>query len=105
MIGRGQFRETGKVRTLLWCHDCGKDFEALLDYDLDGNHVINCPHCDHEHCRVIKAGVVTDDRWGQRNGPTHTYTAALGSVFTTIVTTSNTSSTVFLAQLWAGTSN
>ena len=50
------------VRSDLHCHDCGKDFVAKLDLTLDGNHVIICPWCGHQHHRVVKAGIVTSDR-------------------------------------------
>lgn len=61
-------RHEGEVRTTLDCHDCSKQFIALLDYDINGNHVMQCPHCGHEHCRVIENGRVTGDRWDSRYG-------------------------------------
>lgn len=54
------------VRTDMNCTNCSKNFIAQLDMALDGNHVVECPHCGHEHCRVIKAGVVTGDRFESR---------------------------------------
>ena len=54
------------VRTNLDCHNCSKNFIAKLDFSVDGNHIIECPYCLHEHCRTIKAGVVTGDRWDTR---------------------------------------
>ena len=51
------------ARTDLHCHQCNKTFIAELDFGIDGNHVVECPHCGHEHFRVIKAGKITDDRW------------------------------------------
>lgn len=59
---------SGEVKTSLHCHECGKDFVALLDYSLDGNHVVQCAHCGHEHCRVITKGKITEDRWSSRYG-------------------------------------
>lgn len=56
----------GEVKTSIHCHNCTKDFLALLDYDINGNHVIECPHCHHEHLRKIVDGKITDDRWGSR---------------------------------------
>jgi DNA-directed RNA polymerase subunit RPC12/RpoP len=53
-------------RTDLTCTECGKMFIAQLDMQIDGNHIIECPHCGHEHCRVVKKGKVTDDRWDSR---------------------------------------
>lgn len=57
---------TGEVRTSMNCHHCSKDFIALLDYSVNGNHVIECAHCGHEHLRKIQDGKITDDRWGSR---------------------------------------
>jgi DNA-directed RNA polymerase subunit RPC12/RpoP len=52
-----------RVRTDLYCHECSKNFSAVLDYNLDGNHEIHCPWCGHIHYRLIKGGVVTSDRY------------------------------------------
>lgn len=53
----------GMQRTDMFCHDCGKNFVAQLNYSLDGNHTVECPYCAHHHHRVIKDGKVTDVRW------------------------------------------
>lgn len=55
------------VRTDLHCTECGKNFVAQLDHSVDGNHIIECPYCAHEHCRVIEDGVVKDVRWSSRH--------------------------------------
>lgn len=61
---RGQtVRVRDKVRTELYCHECSKNFSAVLDYNLEGNHEIHCPWCGHIHYRVIKDGKVTGDRY------------------------------------------
>lgn len=57
-------------RQELWCHACDHHVQFICDLSLDGNHVLHCPNCGHEHCRVVKDGVITDIRWDQRNGPT-----------------------------------
>lgn len=57
----------GIQRTEIHCHNCSKGFVAALDMDINGNHVIECPHCGHEHCRKIKDGKITGDRWDGRN--------------------------------------
>lgn len=54
------------VRTDMLCTECHKNFIAQLDFIIDGNHIIECPYCGHEHCRVIKNGVVSGDRWSSR---------------------------------------
>lgn len=56
------------TRTDLSCHECSKGFTAVLDYTVNGNHIIECPHCGHEHCRVIEGGRITEDRWSTRYG-------------------------------------
>lgn len=57
----------GKTRTDMHCHHCGKGFIAELDFSINGNHVVECPRCGHEHCRTIKNGKITDDRWSSRS--------------------------------------
>jgi uncharacterized Zn finger protein (UPF0148 family) len=64
--GRGE----GIVRTDMHCHDCGKTFYASIDFDIDGNHIIICPICGHQHCRVIENGVATSERWDSKWGDT-----------------------------------
>ena len=56
-------------RQELWCHSCKKYVQFELDLEINGNYVIDCPDCAHEHCRVVNNGVVTDIRWDRRNGP------------------------------------
>ena len=55
---------------VLYCHECGQYVHFPIDLSLNGNHVLECPSCGHEHCRVVKDGMITDFRWDQRNGPT-----------------------------------
>lgn len=54
------------VRTDMLCTECRKNFIAQLDMGVDGNHVMECPYCGHEHCRVVKNGAVTEERWDSR---------------------------------------
>lgn len=54
------------VRTDMNCTNCSKNFIAQLDFKMDGNHVVECPYCGHEHCRVIESGKVTGERWETR---------------------------------------
>lgn len=57
-------------RQELHCHNCGRYVQFDVDMSLNGNHVFNCPVCGHEHCRVVKDGIITGERWDQRNGNT-----------------------------------
>lgn len=51
----------------MYCTECHKNFIAEIDWDINGNHVIECAWCAHEHCRVIKNGVMTEERWSSRD--------------------------------------
>jgi len=79
------------------CHACGQLMRFELDMELNGNHVINCPECGHEHCRVIENGKVTGDRWDSRNG-IQCYTVATSCDFGITVSTSS-----FLTDSWLNT--
>lgn len=52
-----------KQRWDLDCHACNKLFVAQLDHSVNGNHIVICPHCGHQHCRVIVDGKITSERW------------------------------------------
>jgi hypothetical protein len=86
-------------RQEIHCHNCNKYVQFNLDIEINGNHVLKCPVCGHEHCRVVKDGKITGDRWDQRNGPiipvstsTITYTTtSTYVVYTNCSTTSGTS--------------
>ena len=58
----------GVVRTEEKCTECKKTIVAKIDFDVNGNHKIICPHCGHVHCRVIQDGVMTGDRWSSGAG-------------------------------------
>ncbi len=95
-------------RQELHCHNCDQYVQFDLDTSIDGNHVLNCPNCEHEHCRVVKNGKITDIRWDQRNGPaiyisSGTITCTGTSTYTAYISTSTTvtsSGTMFLYQSW-----
>lgn len=63
--------ENKAVRTDMYCHDCGKNFVAVIDFSLDGNHEIHCPWCAHKHFRVVEKGIVTGERYSSDH-ETHT---------------------------------
>lgn len=97
-------------RQELHCHNCNNYVQFNMDMEMDGNHVLKCPKCGHEHCRVVKNGVITDDRWDQRNGNNIQITGniTITSTSTFISYTANTSTnsaTVFLYQAWMTTTS
>ena len=84
-------------RTRLECHACGGSFSVDFDTSLNGNHVVRCPKCDHDHCRVIQDGKVTGIRWDRHNGRTYHYTSNMTTYTTSSLITSNDP---FLASSW-----
>lgn len=87
-------------RQELYCHECRHYVQFDLDLSLDGNHVLRCPVCGHEHCRVVERGRITDIRWESRNGPTiavatFSMTYSIQSTYT-----ASTASTVYTYDLW-----
>jgi hypothetical protein len=102
-------------RQELWCHDCQNYVQFDIDTSLNGNHVIKCPNCGHEHCRVVTDGKITETRWDSRNnnivvgnGIMHTYmatglTSSAASTYDTYtagVSMANTATTVFTYGAW-----
>lgn len=97
-------------RQELHCHECDKYVQFDIDTSLNGNHVLRCPSCGHEHCRVVSNGIITGDRWDTRNDIRHTISAS-SITFTQTSTytfysnapsmaTSGTSASVFLYGSW-----
>lgn len=84
----------------IYCHACGRHVRFSLDLGLEGNHVLRCPTCAHEHCRVVKNGRVTNDRWASRNGPTYTITNA---TTITVIAQISTNSNAILWDSWSQT--
>lgn len=89
-------------RQELHCHACNHYVQFDMDLTLNGNHILYCPNCGHEHCRVVKNGVITDDRWDSRNPNTHwasnvvfsttsTWTSYQGAISTNGASTATTS--------------
>lgn len=92
----------GEERTELDCHECSKKFVALLDYSIAGEHVVECPHCGHEHFRKIEAGKVTEARWySQNNKPNKDQCIRPRRVWKSSVLKAETSSTAeFMRRRW-----
>ena len=97
-------------RQEIHCHECNQYVQFDIDIELDGNHVLNCPVCGHEHCRVVENGKITGDRWDHRNRhpvvyvPTSTITTSTASTYATYSSTA-TSATggYFIYGSWMNT--
>ena len=90
-------------RQELHCHACNRYVQFEIDLELDGNHVLECPNCGHEHCRVVKYGEITDIRWNQRN-QTYYITGPIASssvsTYTTYDSVTTSGNNVFLYDAW-----
>ncbi|APU88928.1 hypothetical protein Rctr197k_122 [Virus Rctr197k] len=51
------------------CTECQHYNYPMLSDQMNGNYTIICGHCQHQHYRVIKAGVVTEDRHNKNLPP------------------------------------
>ena len=87
-------------RQELWCHECQRYVQFNLDMELNGNHVLECPNCGHEHCRAVQDGKVTGDRWDSRNGPMISVTSVYVTFSSMSVEDTTTSGSSYLADSW-----
>ena len=98
-------------RQELFCHGCNRYVQFDIDVLLNGNHVLTCPVCGHEHCRVVKDGIITDDRWDSTNGPTYNIVTATTSsvsswdMYTNARTATSSASSIFLYSSWMNATN
>jgi len=93
-------------REELHCHNCNQYVQFDLDYSMDGNHILDCPKCGHEHCRVIKNGQITGDRWDGRNGLPIIYISGMTIALTTFsIQVTSTASSIFLTDAWSTTAS
>lgn len=99
-------------RQELYCHNCTRYVQFDIDVSLNGNHVLLCPNCKHEHCRVVVDGIITGERWSSRNNaPTFTititratattsYTSQYDRMVTAGSTVGTATGSTYLASLW-----
>jgi hypothetical protein len=94
-------------RQELHCHDCDKYVQFDIDVELNGNHVLNCPNCGHEHCRVVNDGIITDQRWDSRNGNVVAtyYVSGTATCSAMSVDTTSTGSNTFTTDMWLNTTS
>lgn len=52
----------------LYCNNCDKYLEFIINRSKNGKKIIVCDHCGHQHCRYVHEGIVSDRRWDARNG-------------------------------------
>ena len=90
-------------RQEIYCHECDRYVQFNIDTSLNGNHVLRCPNCGHEHCRVVTDGVITDGRWDRRNnnwGCGQTYSVSTFSISTSTTSVSSWLSSGIMTASW-----
>ena len=61
-------RGEGRIeRQEIYCHECSSYVQFDIDLAVNGEYLLECPVCSHDHCRFVTDGKVTDRRWGDRN--------------------------------------
>jgi hypothetical protein len=98
-----------KEKQEIHCHECNKYVQFDIDLSLNGNHVLKCPVCGHEHCRVVKDGIITDDRWSSRNRTIYvtqtTYSASSTYATYSAGSTSTGTASSYLYGSWMNTTS
>lgn len=97
-----KFKGSKIERQELHCHNCDKYVQFDIDLSLNGNHILNCPNCGHEHCRVVKNGIITDDRWDSRNSADG-YMHQVQNITYTSASYSTSSTSYFMYSSWLQT--
>jgi DNA-directed RNA polymerase subunit RPC12/RpoP len=88
-------------RSDVYCTNCGGQFIATLDLSLNGNHEITCPLCGHVHYRVVRDGVVTEDRWASSQP---VYMVVVSKTIS-VASTTNSTATLTLSSSWLNRSD
>lgn len=82
----------------LYCHACNRYVQFNIDTELNGQHIIKCSNCGHEHYRYVYNGRISDRRWGSSNQPSNivgtTYNTNVISYSASSISTSSTGSTI-----------
>jgi DNA-directed RNA polymerase subunit RPC12/RpoP len=94
----------GRQRTEMHCHNCSKQFVAELDFDINGEHVIECPHCGHEHWRKIENGKITSARWG-RGGNDGTAVSKATVWKSSVIAAQTSTVSAFIRERWLNRSD
>ena len=87
-------------RQELHCHHCDRYVQFDIDLSMDGNHILRCPNCDHQHFRVVRNGRITGERWGR--DPSQDMPNIYVST-TTVTYSTSTVSDYYTYQAWSNT--
>jgi len=70
-----------KVITEVYCHGCRGYVRFVLDNDVKGDHVVECPKCGHIHRRTVTDGRVEEHAPRTNYAPAHTYSCYLDALW------------------------
>jgi len=87
----------------LFCHACDRYVQFEIPAK-NGRLIVECPNCGHEHYRVVRKGVITEDRWGSANAGFSTFQAVGGTTTAASIYATSSSTTYFLTTSWASSS-
>lgn len=92
-----------KSVTELYCHGCRGYVRFVLDTEVNGDHVVACPKCGHEHRRTVTDGRVEEHPERTHYAPAHTYMCYLDATWSLDPTTAyNGDSAPDLWDSWLG---
>lgn len=94
-------------RQELYCHNCNRYVQFNVPAE-NGRMVVVCPNCKHEHYRIVRNGVIAEDRWGSSQAPvmysTNNVTSSASFIATYSTSSATTSSSSgFVLQSWLNT--
>lgn len=92
--------ENGMIRGTAHCTNCGKDFITQLDGRLDGAHRVACPHCRHFHYRIVRNGLVTEERHTKKDGELEFDVPGRHVWKSAVVPIESSSASAFLRDRW-----
>lgn len=64
-----------RVMIEFYCQECDHYTYIRMNLSLSGNHIMNCPNCNHKHYRAVKKGIITSDRFDKNIPNSHTLIA------------------------------
>jgi hypothetical protein len=89
----------------LHCHNCNNYVRFNLDLSIDDNYKLICPSCGHEHYRVVRDGIITDERWGRDPSQNDGWSTIYATSWAATSYQSSTTGATFVVDAWANTTD
>lgn len=67
--------------TEIYCHGCWGYVKFMIDDGCNGDYVVKCPKCGHEHRRSVKDGKIEDNGKRSNYAPPFDYPCYLDAVW------------------------